>query len=84
MMPTVLVSRRLREREERYKLEILGGIKSTSVTFYHLEHWSDLCVGPHVSSTGELVEDAIELESVAGVYWRGDETNLPMLQVLTP
>ncbi|KAK1306325.1 hypothetical protein QJS10_CPA10g01878 [Acorus calamus] len=41
--------------------------------------WWDLCAGPHVESTGKLNKKAIELESVAGAYWRGDESK-PMLR----
>lgn len=41
--------------------------------------WWDLCAGPHVDSTGHINKKAVELESVAGAYWRGDE-NRPMLQ----
>lgn len=43
------------------------------------EDWWDLCAGPHVERTGQLNKRAIELESVAGAYWRGDEKN-QMLQ----
>ena len=41
--------------------------------------WWDLCAGPHLSRTGELHPKAFSLESVAGAYWRGDETQ-PQLQ----
>ncbi|MEO0378505.1 MAG: aminoacyl--tRNA ligase-related protein, partial [Cyanobacteria bacterium P01_A01_bin.17] len=41
--------------------------------------WWDLCAGPHLSRTGELHPKAFVLESVAGAYWRGDETQ-PQLQ----
>lgn len=41
--------------------------------------WWDLCAGPHVESTGNINRKAVELESVAGAYWRGD-TDKPMLQ----
>ncbi|MEL6247149.1 MAG: aminoacyl--tRNA ligase-related protein, partial [Cyanobacteria bacterium J06627_15] len=41
--------------------------------------WWDLCAGPHLSRTGELHPKAFALESVAGAYWRGDETQ-PQLQ----
>jgi len=41
--------------------------------------WWDLCAGPHLSSTGDLHPKAFALESVAGAYWRGDETQ-PQLQ----
>ena len=43
------------------------------------DEWWDLCAGPHVESTGNISRKAIELESVAGAYWRGD-VNRPMLQ----
>ncbi|NJO79287.1 MAG: threonine--tRNA ligase [Cyanobacteria bacterium RM1_2_2] len=41
--------------------------------------WWDLCAGPHLNYTGEINPDAFALESVAGAYWRGDETK-PQLQ----
>lgn len=37
------------------------------------EEWWDLCAGPHLERTGQLDKRAIELEFVAGAYWRGDE-----------
>ncbi|MBE9141175.1 threonine--tRNA ligase [Nodosilinea sp. LEGE 07088] len=42
-------------------------------------YWWDLCAGPHLNTTGEIHPDAFALESVAGAYWRGDETK-PQLQ----
>jgi threonyl-tRNA synthetase len=41
--------------------------------------WWDLCAGPHLGFTGEINPAAFALETVAGAYWRGDETN-PQLQ----
>jgi len=65
---------------EPYKLEILDSIDTEPITLYHIDkRWWDLCAGPHVNSTGELNPKAFELQSVAGAYWRGDETK-PMLQ----
>ena len=58
----------------------LAGEASTdgSVTYYRNgEGFIDLCLGPHVPSTGRLGHFA--LQKVAGAYWRGDETK-PMLQ----
>ena len=40
--------------------------------------WQDLCRGPHVPNTGDLPPH-FKLMSVAGAYWRGDESR-PMLQ----
>ncbi len=71
--------RRIKELGEPYKLEILEDLEDP-ITIYHLgEEWWDLCAGPHVETTGELNPKAIDLESVAGAYWRGDETK-PQLQ----
>ncbi len=41
--------------------------------------WWDLCAGPHLNRTGDLHPKAFALESVAGAYWRGDESQ-PQLQ----
>jgi len=40
--------------------------------------WEDLCRGPHVQNTREIHSGAFKLMSVAGAYWRGDESR-PML-----
>ncbi|OVA09263.1 Aminoacyl-tRNA synthetase [Macleaya cordata] len=65
---------------EPYKMEILESIKEDPITIYHIgNEWWDLCAGPHVDSTGNINKKAVELESVAGAYWRGDEKK-PMLQ----
>ena len=65
-------------------MEILDGIKTEPITIYHVgDQWWDLCAGPHVESTGQLTPRAIELQSVAGAYWRGDDTKA-MLQVIAP
>jgi len=40
--------------------------------------WGDLCKGPHVANTREINSAAFKLQSIAGAYWRGDETR-PML-----
>jgi threonyl-tRNA synthetase len=67
-----------------FKIEIVEGIGETdgevaageTVTLYRNDGWVDLCLGPHVPSTGRL--GAFKLTSVAGAYWRGDESR-PML-----
>lgn len=43
--------------------------------------WWDLCAGPHLESTGQVNAKAVELLTIAGAYWRGDEKQ-PMLQVI--
>ena len=40
-----------------------------------------MCAGPHVENTSELNPKAIELESVAGAYWRGDATKAQLQRI---
>ncbi|QSV52680.1 MAG: threonine--tRNA ligase [Dolichospermum sp. UKL201] len=73
---------RIEAINEPYKLEILGDIKQEPITIYHLgEQWWDLCAGPHLESTSEINPKAIELESVAGAYWRGDEKKAQLQRI---
>lgn len=74
--------RRIKEINEPYKLEILADIKEEPITIYHLGNdWWDLCAGPHLENTKELNPKAIDLESVAGAYWRGDETKAQLQRI---
>jgi threonyl-tRNA synthetase len=64
----------LREMDEPYKLELLEELEEqgeTEVSFYSHGDFLDMCRGPHVPSTKYLRH--MELLSVAGAYWRGDE-----------
>jgi threonyl-tRNA synthetase len=73
---------RIAALNEPYKLEILADIKTEPITIYHLgDKWWDLCAGPHVENTGELDPKSIELESVAGAYWRGDEKRAQLQRI---
>jgi threonyl-tRNA synthetase len=65
-----------------YKREIIESLEEgevpagDTVTVYRNDGWADLCLGPHVPSTGRL--KAFKLMKLAGAYWRGDEAR-PML-----
>ncbi|MBE9184833.1 threonine--tRNA ligase [Microcoleus sp. LEGE 07076] len=73
--------RRIKQINEPYKLEILEGL-TEPITLYHLgDQWWDLCAGPHLDNTSELNARAIELESLAGAYWRGDETKAQLQRI---
>jgi threonyl-tRNA synthetase len=71
--------------DQPYKREIIETLEEGEVaagdrvTVYRNDVWSDLCLGPHVPSTGRL--GAFRLMKLAGAYWRGDESR-PMLQRL--
>ena len=77
---------------QSYKQELIDSIVSGGVdehgepvegdvelSIYRHGPFVDLCRGPHVSHTSEINPDALKLLSVAGAYWRGDESR-PMLQ----
>ncbi|MBD2185272.1 threonine--tRNA ligase [Aerosakkonema funiforme] len=72
---------RIKQINEPYKLEILEGLQEP-ITIYHLgDQWWDLCAGPHVENTSDLNPKAIELESLAGAYWRGDSTKAQLQRI---
>jgi threonyl-tRNA synthetase len=65
-------------RDEPYKVELIRALPpEATVTVYTQGEFVDLCRGPHVPSTGYV--QAFALTSLAGAYWRGDESR-PMLQ----
>ncbi len=73
--------KRIKAINEPYKLEILAVIQEP-ITLYHLgDAWWDLCAGPHLDNTKELDPKAIELETVAGAYWRGDENKAQLQRI---
>ncbi|MGI9596658.1 MAG: threonine--tRNA ligase [Acidimicrobiales bacterium] len=58
--------------------ELANEASGDVISFYrNSETFVDMCVGPHVPSTGRLGH--FKLMKVAGAYWKGDEKN-PMLQ----
>ncbi|MBG7604521.1 MAG: threonine--tRNA ligase [Actinobacteria bacterium] len=78
--------------DQPYKVEIIERVESAdadaedsgevgdggSISAYrNTDAFVDMCVGPHVPSTGKL--GFFKLQKVAGAYWRGDERG-PMLQ----
>jgi threonyl-tRNA synthetase len=65
------------EKQEPYKVELLEEIPDDDVSLYEEGGFVDLCRGPHIETTGQVI--AFRLLSVAGAYWRGSEKN-KMLQ----
>ncbi len=67
------------EKKDEYKLELIDGLEDGSITFYNQGNFTDLCRGPHIPHTGAI--KAIKVMSLAGAYWRGDETRKQMTRV---
>ncbi|GAB5470113.1 MAG: threonine--tRNA ligase [Rhodospirillales bacterium] len=60
---------------ETYKAEHIESLPSeVPISIYRQGDWLDLCLGPHLPSTGKLGH-AFKLLRVSGAYWRGDSQN---------
>lgn len=78
-LPRAEALERYREAGDPYKLELITDLpEDVAITFYEQEGFTDLCRGPHVPTTSHVPRH-FKLMSLAGAYWRGDETR-PMLQ----
>ena len=67
------------EKDDEYKLELIDGLEDGSITFYTQGNFTDLCKGPHIPHTGSI--KAVKCLSIAGAYWRGDETRKQMTRI---
>lgn len=67
------------EKDDEYKLELLEGLEDGTITFYTQGEFTDLCRGPHIPHTGFI--KSIKLMSIAGAYWRGDETRQQLTRI---
>ena len=70
---------RFTKEDEKYKVEIIKDLGVDTVSLYEQGDFTDLCRGPHVSSTGKI--KYFKLLSVAGAYWRGDEKNKQLQRI---
>jgi threonyl-tRNA synthetase len=67
------------EKGDEYKLELLEGLEDGSITFYQQGNFTDLCRGPHLPDTSYI--KACKVMSLAGAYWRGDDTRKQMTRL---
>ncbi|HEY7151654.1 MAG TPA: threonine--tRNA ligase [Solirubrobacterales bacterium] len=74
---------RFRSEDQPYKVELIEDLKSDegteTVSLYRNGPFVDLCRGPHGPSTGRI--KAFKLNSLAGAYWRGDETRQMLTRI---
>jgi threonyl-tRNA synthetase len=67
-----------RDAGQKYKVELIEDLPpDVPLSCYRQGEFTDLCMGPHVPSTGRL--KSVKLMNLAGAYWRGSEKN-KMLQ----
>ena len=62
-------------RDQKFKTELIDALPAdASLTVYSTgDDYQDLCRGPHVENSQDLLGAAFQIKSVSGAYWRGDE-----------
>jgi threonyl-tRNA synthetase len=72
-----------RAQGQDYKVELIEDLirdeDAETVSLYRNGPFEDLCRGPHGPSTGRI--GAFKLTSLAGAYWRGDETRQMLTRI---
>jgi threonyl-tRNA synthetase len=63
---------------EPYKVELVDAADG-DISFYKQGDFVDLCRGPHLQNSKPI--KAVKLLSLAGAYWRGDETKPQLTRV---
>ena len=60
---------------QKYKTELIEELpEDETITIYWTgDDFVDLCRGPHVENSQELMSVAYEIHALSGAYWRGDE-----------
>ncbi len=67
------------KKGDEYKLELINELVDEEISLYTQGNFTDLCRGPHLPSTEPI--KAIKLLSIAGAYWRGDETRKQLTRI---
>ena len=64
-------------KDQKYKTELIRDLPDDEVIsiYYTGDDFVDLCRGPHIDSSQELLSVAFQIKFVSGSYWRGDEHN---------
>ncbi len=74
---------RFRGEDQPYKVELIEDLVRdqgvTGVSLYRNGPFTDLCKGPHAPSTGRI--KSFKLSSLAGAYWRGDESRTMLTRI---
>ena len=70
--------KRFEEEGEPYKVELVDTAEG-DITVYKQGDFVDLCRGPHLQDARPI--KAVKLLSLAGAYWRGDETKPQLTRI---
>jgi threonyl-tRNA synthetase len=82
-LPVAEAIEKFRAEQQPYKVELIEDLIRDegveTVSLYRNGPFEDLCRGPHGPSTGRIA--AFKLNSLAGAYWRGDETRQMLTRI---
>ena len=82
-LPVAEAIEKFRDEGQPYKVELIEDLVRDegvdTVSLYRNGPFEDLCRGPHGPSTGRI--GAFRLSSLAGAYWRGDETRQMLTRI---
>ncbi len=64
-------------KDQKYKTETIIDLpEDETITIYKTgDDFTDLCRGPHVENSQDLLSVAFQIKSVSGSYWKGSEKN---------
>ena len=68
-----------RKEQNPFKIELIENLEDGTISFCDHANFTDLCRGGHIPHTGFV--KAVKLLSVAGAYWRGDETKPQLTRI---
>ncbi len=70
-------------KDQKFKTELIQELPEdeTITVYYTGEDYVDLCRGPHVANSQELMNCSYQVKSVSAAYWRGDEKRDHMQRV---
>ena len=70
-------------KDQKFKTELIRDLPEDEIItiYYTGDDYVDLCRGPHISNSQELMNVAYEVRAVSGAYWRGDEKRDTMQRV---
>lgn len=83
-LPVDQAKAQLNDLGQSYKVEMIDDLVRDegieTVSLYRQGDFLDMCRGPHLPHTGKL-KKAFKLLTVAGAYWRGDESNKMLTRI---
>ncbi|WP_029320267.1 threonine--tRNA ligase [Butyrivibrio sp. AE3004] len=70
-------------KDQKFKTELINDLPDgeTITTYNTGDDFIDLCRGPHVENSQELMNVSYKVKAVSGAYWRGDEKRDSMTRI---